>query len=52
MGAITTEKSEKENTQGRHYTPKSAATLSQVFDPITAPPPKIASNDSQLLKLG
>jgi hypothetical protein len=51
MGAITTEKSEKENTQGRHYMPKSALLEAQVPDPTTAPLPKIASNDSQLRKL-
>jgi hypothetical protein len=52
MGAITTEKSAKENTQGRHYTPKSAFKAAQVSDPITAASVKIASSDSQLLKLG
>jgi hypothetical protein len=52
MGAIKTDPSAKENTQGRHYTPKSALRNTQLLDPATARSPKIASSDSQLRKLG
>lgn len=36
----------KENTLGRHYTPNCALPLAQVSDPVTSPPPKIASSGS------
>jgi hypothetical protein len=52
MTAIKTDPSAKENTQGRHYTPESAPPQVQVPDPITPPTSKIASGDSELLKLG
>jgi hypothetical protein len=52
MRAIRTEKTAKENTQGRHYTAKSASNAAQVADPITAGPAKMASGDAQLRKLG
>jgi hypothetical protein len=52
MRAITPEKSAKENTQGRHYTPESASRRRQVTDLITARLSKIASTDLQLRKLG
>jgi hypothetical protein len=52
MSTIKTEKPAKENTQGRHYTPKSAPPAAQVLDPITARLPKIALRDPQLRKLG
>jgi hypothetical protein len=52
MAAIKTHGAAKENTQGRHYMAKSAPLQVQVLVPTTAPLSKIASNDSQLLKLG
>jgi hypothetical protein len=52
MSAIKTDPPAKENTQGRHYTPKSALREPQVTDRIKTRHLKIASNDSQLLNLG
>jgi hypothetical protein len=52
MPPIKTDTLAKENTQSRHYTPKSALHATQAFDPTTVPPTKIASNNSQLRKLG
>jgi hypothetical protein len=52
MSAIKTDKPVKENTQGRHYTPKSALRETQVPDLTTSPSPKIALSDPQLRKLG
>lgn len=48
----STHRATKENTQGRHYMPKSALRQAQVTDPTTAPLSKIASSNFQLLKLG
>jgi hypothetical protein len=52
MSAIKTDPPAKENTQGRHYTPKCVLREMQVPDPAIPPPLKIASSDSQLRKLG
>jgi hypothetical protein len=52
MRRIKTDVSAKENPQGRHYTPKSASTATQVLDPTTSHPPKSLKTSSQLRKLG
>jgi hypothetical protein len=52
MRRIKTDDAAKENPQGRHYTPKSPSSTTQVLDPLTAQQPKITSSASQLRKLG
>jgi hypothetical protein len=42
----------KENTQGRHYAPKSATSTAQAFDPTHAGSCEIAKTDLILRKLG
>jgi hypothetical protein len=44
--------SAKENTQGRHYTPKSAQHHAQVLDPIQRAIAKNLNRNPQLRKLG
>jgi hypothetical protein len=57
MRRITTDSAAKENTQGRHYTRKSALERTQVADPLIMPPRKnsksianCASQASRMLK--
>jgi hypothetical protein len=42
----------QENTQGRHYTPKSPSLTTQPLDPTRITPSEIAKTIPQLRKLG
>jgi hypothetical protein len=42
----------KENTQGRHYMPKSSSQTAQPFDPTRVASRKIAKITPKLLKFG
>jgi hypothetical protein len=43
MRRIKTDETAKENSLGRHYTPKSAETITQALDPIHPPRQKYPS---------
>jgi hypothetical protein len=50
--SFTTGFATKENTQGRHYTPKSPQSLGQALDPTHNPKSKNLATRPILLKLG